>query len=555
MPATSSYLDCSTSPADRRVHLRQAVRSLAYVELGEGNGGIALNISEGGMAVQAVMSVMETELPAMRVQLAHSKKQIQAKGRIAWTTGLGKLAGVEFVDLSEEARQQIREWVSLEAPAQDSAVATTKSDGEEAVAFDSKLVGSVTAGPDPVKSAVRVDLNRRPIVMPETPDSRPPENQLRPTPAVVPAALVQPAFVPTTSAFITPTPVTKATETVPPAIAAVRVTEPREPQGEVRVRETPPAAPTAVIANSAVPLRRPVAPSVEQVRAPFSTRDPAPLPADRFGFKPIERPKPLLNVVAQHSPPKWGLNTWAGIFLIVSLAAGLVAGHGALHGIFQKSPGSPVDTDIAAEEVVTTGGSSPNTSEIEAVDLNGQRWLIPMQGPLGSTAGSGSLESASSPGSAENRMNLGEWTLSAPVHSQSATAETKTTPPVLPSASNDTDNILPTSGTTDFREAIPAPPVGASRPSSDLQPGQLIQKVEPVYPAALMEQKIEGTVTLFAVIDEEGNIKSVHSLSGPRLLYQPAIDAVRQWHYSPTLLNGHAVETERQITMVFQLKE
>lgn len=68
-----------------------------------------------------------------------------------------------------------------------------------------------------------------------------------------------------------------------------------------------------------------------------------------------------------------------------------------------------------------------------------------------------------------------------------------------------------------------------------------------------MEEKVEGTVKLFAVIDQDGNIKSVRSLSGPRLLYPAAIAAVRQWRYSPTLLNGNPIQTERQITLVFQL--
>src|SRR5271154_7102613 len=109
-------VDSKARPSDRRVFRRQPVRSLAYVELGEGNGGIVLNVSEGGLAVQAVMGLRSDELPCMRLQLAHSKTQIEAKGRIAWTSEFRKLAGVEFVDLSAEALSQIREWVSLETP-------------------------------------------------------------------------------------------------------------------------------------------------------------------------------------------------------------------------------------------------------------------------------------------------------------------------------------------------------------------------------------------------------------------------------------------------------
>src|SRR5579872_2198240 len=113
MSLPASHFDRNPRLPDRRAHLRRPVRSLAYVELGDGNGGIALNISDGGMAVQAVMSLGGDDLPSVRVQLSHSKKQIQIKGRVAWTGDLRKLAGVEFVDLTEDTRRQIREWISL----------------------------------------------------------------------------------------------------------------------------------------------------------------------------------------------------------------------------------------------------------------------------------------------------------------------------------------------------------------------------------------------------------------------------------------------------------
>jgi hypothetical protein len=109
MSQASAEVDGSKQPVDRRTHVRQLPRSLAYVELGEGNGGIVLNVSEGGIAVQAVVSLMGDELPSVRVQLAHSQKRIEAKGRITWTGGLRKTAGIEFVDLSQEANSLLRE--------------------------------------------------------------------------------------------------------------------------------------------------------------------------------------------------------------------------------------------------------------------------------------------------------------------------------------------------------------------------------------------------------------------------------------------------------------
>jgi len=102
--------------SDRRLHLRQQVMSLAYIELGEGNGGIVLNVSEGGLAVQAVMSLLDDDLPKMRFQFSQSKDWIAASGRIAWTSESRKMAGVEFVDLPEEARDHIKQWLCSAVP-------------------------------------------------------------------------------------------------------------------------------------------------------------------------------------------------------------------------------------------------------------------------------------------------------------------------------------------------------------------------------------------------------------------------------------------------------
>jgi protein TonB len=115
MNELSTHAEKSTGRTERRVFPRQPVQSLAYVNLGEGNGGIVLEVSEGGMAVQAVVSLVSDDLPRICVQTSHSDKPIEAKGHIAWSSDLRKLVGVQFVDLSEKARLQLRTWISAEA--------------------------------------------------------------------------------------------------------------------------------------------------------------------------------------------------------------------------------------------------------------------------------------------------------------------------------------------------------------------------------------------------------------------------------------------------------
>jgi TonB family protein len=100
--------------ADRRIHARHRLRSLAYVELGENNGGIVLNIGEGGFAVRAAEAITEDRLPSVRFQTQNTEKRLVASGEIAWATDSRKEVGIRFVDLPEEALAEIKMWISQE---------------------------------------------------------------------------------------------------------------------------------------------------------------------------------------------------------------------------------------------------------------------------------------------------------------------------------------------------------------------------------------------------------------------------------------------------------
>ena len=81
----------------------------------------------------------------------------------------------------------------------------------------------------------------------------------------------------------------------------------------------------------------------------------------------------------------------------------------------------------------------------------------------------------------------------------------------------------------------------------------LSSKTPPVYPIDAKKAGVTGTVVLTAVIGTDGLIKDLQIVSGPDLLQQAAIDAVRQWHYRPYLLNGQPVEVRTQINIIFTL--
>jgi TonB family protein len=91
------------------------------------------------------------------------------------------------------------------------------------------------------------------------------------------------------------------------------------------------------------------------------------------------------------------------------------------------------------------------------------------------------------------------------------------------------------------------------RQGASLQLGRLLSRVEPIYPEDAKQQGIQGTVKLHAIIDRHGSIGNLQSVNGPPVLVAAAMNAVRQWRFTETLLAGRSVETEEDIDIVFRL--
>jgi protein TonB len=87
-----------------------------------------------------------------------------------------------------------------------------------------------------------------------------------------------------------------------------------------------------------------------------------------------------------------------------------------------------------------------------------------------------------------------------------------------------------------------------------LDPAMLIHRVEPVYPALARQIHKEGRVELRAIIGTDGTIQSLQIVSGDPLFDLSAKEAVAQWRYRPTILNGQAVEIDTYITVVYTMQ-
>ena len=131
------------------------------------------------------------------------------------------------------------------------------------------------------------------------------------------------------------------------------------------------------------------------------------------------------------------------------------------------------------------------------------------------------------------------------------------------SASGASGSSVP--GAIDFTGNIPPPPVPAKqtanpkqqplRVTSSVQQAKLIREVIPVYPKLAIETRQHGNVRLVATVGKDGRVKEVRVVSGPAFLAAAAVEAVKQWLYRPTLLNGNPVGVIAPIDVNFILSE
>jgi protein TonB len=105
--------------------------------------------------------------------------------------------------------------------------------------------------------------------------------------------------------------------------------------------------------------------------------------------------------------------------------------------------------------------------------------------------------------------------------------------------------------------APPPPKVTPKRVTvgGNVQAARLVNRVQPLYPPLARQTRISGTVKLHAIIGKNGAVEQLQVVSGHPLLVQSALDAVRQWRYQPTLLNGDPVEVDTEIDVIFSLAQ
>lgn len=102
---------------------------------------------------------------------------------------------------------------------------------------------------------------------------------------------------------------------------------------------------------------------------------------------------------------------------------------------------------------------------------------------------------------------------------------------------------------------MPVPAANGARKPVSLRMGYIERRVNPAYPAQALAQGIQGTVVLRATFGPNGALAGISAVSGPPPLVAAAENAVRAWRYAPTLLNGHPVQTEQNVTITFSMPQ
>jgi PilZ domain/Gram-negative bacterial TonB protein C-terminal len=609
MPGSQDYFGGITDARDRRSHSRQ-ITTLNYITLGESNGGILLNISEDGLAFTAAEPLVGEFVPRLRFQLEEKAEWIEASGRIVWLNDSKKGAGIQFLDISDADRGQIRRWIESKnlSEIQDAERTTRKIRRET----------EVTPFPAP-KSNTRNIEKQYEILEPHLQRMFPSENVLggeaaRPAQSHQVEAFnkTQPAradYFPSENDVRREVPVApdpqveihssshegRHTESQSESVAHVPAAQTRFAQAvqvetlaetvtHQKETESAPLERAPLIEHSeSVPERRPDSTAHTNQFLPSgltgrSVRVPS------FGYQSTSSPiyekqddwTNWVDPAASTHRSKLGFVVMGVLLVVAAFAIGLAFGHGSLEGFIEnireyvpdKYRQEPTANISAAE-------SAPPAPKVEKTQTD-----TPAQADSDN-----SLNQASeTPATASSQTPSSQ-----PIASR---IDNKETPATAASSQTDTDSASETgkpaagegdstpvlisvagSGSGPFRLTAPETAVSATssvavssqatilvprdvgvdaaQEAKRLQLGTLVFRVDPQYPKKIGRGEVE-IVKLLATVGENGQVTNVQQLSGSLPFATAAMSAIREWKYSPTLFDGRPVRTEEKITVAFR---
>jgi TonB family protein len=151
------------------------------------------------------------------------------------------------------------------------------------------------------------------------------------------------------------------------------------------------------------------------------------------------------------------------------------------------------------------------------------------------------------------KPSLGEVNLSAPTVNKPVIGQVTADEALNLSASSQPEAGLASGLSVSNSKQPMAPPVPLPV-GGDVKPATLLSSVAPIYPATAKAQRVAGNVKVDALVDATGHVTSMTVVSGPALLQQAAMDALRHWKYEPAQLNGKAVAMHLTVSVQFKLQ-
>jgi TonB family protein len=492
---------------NRRLSARRRFDQLVYVDLGRKNGGMLVNVSEGGVHFQSIQPLEKDQFVAMEFMLPGVGTPLEIIGEVAWLDELGKSGGLRFASLPEDMKQLVRAWLTRETIHQESVGAT-----------EVKPESAEPAAQQPVPTIQVV-----PRQGPRAVAAGPTEIQPRPrTP--LPAEIIAPAAGP-----VAPPVIPAALSHRHGAVGADRLA--------VESRRA-----------SMTPARLPDAePSARAAAKPLPARAPRRIPAT---FIVACGCFVLLAVIA------------ALLFFYTNFgraSSSAVANSPASAGTATQSTSAPA------------ANAPASTFQIEVVESNNKRWALTDAGNGGPapatrtpvrdlTARRPAPETKKStsadprpwpvqrlrvPQRAATSGNPPQQDLGGAL---SAPGVPAMSPATVPASVLNSSNGIP-------RPPEPAPSSPSLASISALQAPVLIKRVEPRYPPQARPIHLEGAVQVSTTIGTDGVPRALKIISGNPLFGAAAIDAISEWRFKPALLHGSPVEQPLIVTVTFHFKE
>jgi periplasmic protein TonB len=520
---------------ERRAHERWYPTSPMFMRLSGRNDPVLLNISEDGMALSAATALPSRPLRSMQVQTLGSPYPLEAGWQTVWKSGSQNEVGIQFVGLTQEARQHIRNWISAQASASHLLPQRDRLSEEQNPQLEiPKSPQRVNAIPGASASGAVIDKHSQaslfsPAAAPALASPSPPVASSRthaPTGMRPNKKALQPrsslavgqaslgvfrqkwgtiltlGFVVGLIAF------TLESGTLRHSAPSERVAAFTQ-KTEVLVDATKRTTPAPVTATPNVP------------NSPTGKTQAQTSPAEPL---PVEKDDSIQDILPKHSPRP------------------AEAAKKPLPAMTVKTRGHPV------ESVLTRNQPAKELPRIAANVNNSPVRTTRQQTPSTPPPAPPQMETKIE--QPTNPVPLASGEVRAPEPASKAASAPMTNQPATPANMTAAVAIL-----ADPYPSIRIPDGNPKkqRKGTSLQLGHLLSRVEPVYPEDAKQQGIQGTVKLHATIDRHGSVENLQSINGPPVLVAAAMNAVRQWRFTETLLAGQSVETEEDIDIVFRL--